>query len=276
MQITDITTFVVGNPWKNWVFVKVHTDEGLIGLGEATGDAVTRYYFAERKEILYFYMGYPARPQPNRVSSYGSAQAAAIQRVGERTAKKLGVVLPPHATPGHWAAGWVGGLQLLPGKQHRWIALLNASPTASDPADPTISREEPPPSLGGFAVCDEEWPVRGWRWRPQPIERIQDIPTSAIANGEGTNLWRQHLLILPDGQRALYYNSGSYGQEQLYMKRAQADREYGARWSQDFPAAWSAYVIGRCSCSSSPAHSDAASWSASMSLIWRSPLTGSS
>jgi len=158
----------------------------LIPLGERTTfddkhvDAVTGYYFAERNEILYFYMGYPASPQPNRMSPYGSAQAAAIQRVGEGTATKLGVVLPPHETPGHWAAGWVGGLQLLPGKQHRWIALLNASPTAPDPADRSISREEPPPSLGGFAVCDEEWPVRGWRWCPQPIEWIQDIPRAPV------------------------------------------------------------------------------------------------
>ena len=36
MKITEIKTFVVGNPWKNWVFVKVYTDEGLIGVGEAT------------------------------------------------------------------------------------------------------------------------------------------------------------------------------------------------------------------------------------------------
>jgi galactonate dehydratase len=36
MKITEIKTFVVGNPWKNWVFVKVLTDEGLTGIGEAT------------------------------------------------------------------------------------------------------------------------------------------------------------------------------------------------------------------------------------------------
>ncbi|MEA3209882.1 MAG: hypothetical protein QOE70_2939 [Chthoniobacter sp.] len=33
-----------------------------------------------------------------------------------------------------------------------------------------------------------------------------------------TNLWRQHLLVLADGRLALYYNSGFYGKEQLYMK----------------------------------------------------------
>lgn len=36
MKITDIKTFLVGNPWKNWLFVKVETDEGLHGIGEGT------------------------------------------------------------------------------------------------------------------------------------------------------------------------------------------------------------------------------------------------
>lgn len=36
MRITDLQTFIVGNPWKNWVFIKLHTDQGLHGVGEAT------------------------------------------------------------------------------------------------------------------------------------------------------------------------------------------------------------------------------------------------
>jgi len=95
---------------------------------------------------------------------------------------------------------------------------VNASPTAPDPADKAESREEPPPSLGGFAYCDEQWPVKGWRFALEPIERIGDIPASAVANGEGVNLWRQHILVLPDGRYSLYYNSGPYGREQMYMK----------------------------------------------------------
>jgi galactonate dehydratase len=39
MKITEVKTFVVGNPWKNWIFVKVYTDEGLTGLGEASGNS---------------------------------------------------------------------------------------------------------------------------------------------------------------------------------------------------------------------------------------------
>ncbi len=36
MRITKIDTWLVGNPWKNWLFTKVHTDEGLYGIGEGT------------------------------------------------------------------------------------------------------------------------------------------------------------------------------------------------------------------------------------------------
>ena len=37
MRIVDLQTFVVGNPWKNWVFIKLYTDDGIDGLGEANG-----------------------------------------------------------------------------------------------------------------------------------------------------------------------------------------------------------------------------------------------
>ncbi|MCJ7548296.1 MAG: hypothetical protein MUQ30_01270 [Anaerolineae bacterium] len=183
-------------------------------------DAVTAYYFSEREEILYTYMGYPLQAQPREGSPYGSAQGVATQRVGAKHVEKLGVILPPSRTPGHWAAGWVGGLQLMPGKAHRWLAVVNASPTPPDPSDAAISREEPPPSLGGFAYTDEAWPIGGWEWCPQPIEWIDDIPAAALVAGEGTNLWRQHILALPNGSLALLYNSGYYGVEQLYMKIA--------------------------------------------------------
>ena len=209
--------------------------EPIIACGAATdfdakhADAVTGFHFPERGEVLYFYMGYPEQPQPRRISPLGNAQGVAVQRVGEATARKLGEMLPPCQTPGHWASGWVGGLQILPGKSHRWIAVINASPTAPQHGTTEIFREEPPPSLGGFAFCDQEWPVRGWRWCPQPIEWIEDIPAQAIALGEGTNLWRQHILALPDGRLALYYNSGFYGQEQLYMKITEPSGEIRTR-----------------------------------------------
>ena len=45
MRITSIETFTVGNPWKNWLFTRVHTDEGLHGVGEGTLN-----YFAKTVE----------------------------------------------------------------------------------------------------------------------------------------------------------------------------------------------------------------------------------
>ena len=57
MKITDVRTFVVGNRWKNWIFVKVHTDEGLVGLGEATGGLATRMHEADFHELKRFVIG---------------------------------------------------------------------------------------------------------------------------------------------------------------------------------------------------------------------------
>lgn len=36
MKITAIDTFIAGNPWKNWLFARVSTDEGIHGIGEGT------------------------------------------------------------------------------------------------------------------------------------------------------------------------------------------------------------------------------------------------
>ena len=36
MKIRDIQTYLVGNPWKTWLFIRVETDEGLHGIGEGT------------------------------------------------------------------------------------------------------------------------------------------------------------------------------------------------------------------------------------------------
>jgi mandelate racemase/muconate lactonizing enzyme-like protein len=36
MRIVEAKTYIVGNPWKNWVFVRLETDEGIYGIGEGT------------------------------------------------------------------------------------------------------------------------------------------------------------------------------------------------------------------------------------------------
>jgi hypothetical protein len=181
-------------------------------------DAVTGYYFPERKEFLYFYMGYPTKAQPRKISPFGSAQAVATQKLDEKTATKRGITLSPSHDSLDWASGWIGGLQLLRGSEHRWVAIINASPTAPDPGKRDVWTEEPAPSLGGFAWCDEEWPIRNWHCAPEPIEWVKDIPKEALDAGEGYSLWRQFIHILPDGRAALFYNSGYYGREQLYLK----------------------------------------------------------
>lgn len=45
MRIEQVQTYLVGNPWKNWIFARVHTDDGIYGVGEGT---VT--YFAKTVE----------------------------------------------------------------------------------------------------------------------------------------------------------------------------------------------------------------------------------
>ena len=43
MKITRATTYIVGNPWKNWLFVRLDTDQpGLYGVGEGTLNAFAR------------------------------------------------------------------------------------------------------------------------------------------------------------------------------------------------------------------------------------------
>lgn len=66
MKITEIKTFIVGNPWKNWVFVKVYTDEGLSGVGEATAGLSAKPGEAQVHEISRFVIGEDPR-HPERV-----------------------------------------------------------------------------------------------------------------------------------------------------------------------------------------------------------------
>ena len=207
----------LAGPWT-WESGPLIPQGGPGEFDEEHTDAVSGLYFPEREEFVYYYMGYPVVPQKRAISPLGSAEGVAVQKVGEKGVRKLGIILGPEQQKGHWASGYVGGVQVLPGKEHRWIAMANASPTAPVMADQAVSREEPPPSLGGFAVCDEEFPVKGWRWCAEPIEWIEQMPAEALAAGEGVNLWRQHVVVLPGGRMVLFYNSGTYGKEQMFAK----------------------------------------------------------
>lgn len=42
MRITEVETYIAGNPWKNWLFCRIHTDEGVTGIGEGTVNGFAR------------------------------------------------------------------------------------------------------------------------------------------------------------------------------------------------------------------------------------------
>jgi galactonate dehydratase len=57
MRITDIQTYLVGNPWKNWVFIKLLTDEGIHGIGEGSLGHLSKTVEAAVHEIKPFVVG---------------------------------------------------------------------------------------------------------------------------------------------------------------------------------------------------------------------------
>jgi galactonate dehydratase len=57
VKITDVTTFIVGNSWKNWVFTRVDTDDGVHGIGEATLNGFARTTEAAIHDLKRFVIG---------------------------------------------------------------------------------------------------------------------------------------------------------------------------------------------------------------------------
>ncbi len=57
MKIDRLEAFIVGNPWKNWILVKVSTDQGHVGWGEATTGLTTKPAFSAVGEIARLFIG---------------------------------------------------------------------------------------------------------------------------------------------------------------------------------------------------------------------------
>ena len=57
MKITDVKTYIAGNPWKNWVFARVETDEGVHGIGEGTLNGFAKTVEAAIHELKEFVIG---------------------------------------------------------------------------------------------------------------------------------------------------------------------------------------------------------------------------
>lgn len=61
MRITRIETITVGAGWKNWLFVKVHTDAGIYGIGEGTLNGFIRTTEAAVHELQHLAIGLDPR-----------------------------------------------------------------------------------------------------------------------------------------------------------------------------------------------------------------------
>ena len=57
MRIVDVNTYLVGTEWKNWLFVRVDTDEGIYGTGEGTVNAFSATVAAAIAELRDQYLG---------------------------------------------------------------------------------------------------------------------------------------------------------------------------------------------------------------------------
>jgi galactonate dehydratase len=57
MKISDVRTYLVGNAWKNWLFVRVDTDEGLYGAGEGSLNAFSATVETAIHELRDEYIG---------------------------------------------------------------------------------------------------------------------------------------------------------------------------------------------------------------------------
>lgn len=57
MRISDVRTYLVGNTWKNWLFVRVDTDEGIHGVGEGTLNAFSATVETAIHELRDEYIG---------------------------------------------------------------------------------------------------------------------------------------------------------------------------------------------------------------------------
>ena len=57
MRIVGVETYLVGNPWKNWLFVRLSTDEGIHGIGEGSLGHFSKTVEAAIHEMKPFILG---------------------------------------------------------------------------------------------------------------------------------------------------------------------------------------------------------------------------
>ena len=57
MIITEYQTYIVGNPWKNWLFLRLGTDEGIYGFGEASLNGFPKSVESAVAELQRYFVG---------------------------------------------------------------------------------------------------------------------------------------------------------------------------------------------------------------------------
>ena len=57
MRVTEVKTFLVGGSWRNWLIVKIETDEGVHGVGEATLEGKSATVETAVKELARYIVG---------------------------------------------------------------------------------------------------------------------------------------------------------------------------------------------------------------------------
>jgi hypothetical protein len=178
-------------------------------------DTPSAFWFEDRNRVAIYYKGYPTEAQASQPKApFGSGTMLATWHPREPHARKVKILMRAGQTDA-WNQGWMSSIQLFqaPGTR-QWYGLHNASPTP--PVD--RSHREPAPSLGGWVVCNGD-PLEGaWQTdtRFPPFRHPEQLTPDELAAGIGVNFWRHHLLVTPQGQTRIFFNSGTYGREQMY------------------------------------------------------------
>jgi galactonate dehydratase len=78
MRISGVETYPVSAGWKNWLFVKVSTDSGVYGIGEATINGFIKTTEAAVRELAHFAVG----KDPRQVNAVNQSVLETIQDAG--------------------------------------------------------------------------------------------------------------------------------------------------------------------------------------------------
>ena len=78
MRITDVITYTVSAGWKNWLFIKICTDEEIYGIGEATMNGFIKTTEAAVHELKHFAIG----RDPREVTAIARKMISTIQDAG--------------------------------------------------------------------------------------------------------------------------------------------------------------------------------------------------